>query len=196
MLKKNRADVFGGQCLYSNSESSSLGATWYAAFIVYGKPKSSQRYPLFPLTPNVLYLQSDPRSIHQDEDAKSLPFLLETPTRNTLLPETPPMTPPPTGQDGNGNGFPISPPPSTRHLSTSVLVGTEKFGGFQLSAKTATLFHRAIRIDKKRGEQPGNMPLVAEYADLDGEIRKTTLTLLNETLDWESTLDCFAMLVR
>ncbi|KAI1100953.1 hypothetical protein F4804DRAFT_27241 [Jackrogersella minutella] len=133
------------------------------------------------------------QSIHQDEDAKDLPFLLESPSRDTLLPETPPMTP--------DSGFPASPPASSssamtsRRLSTSVLVGTEKFGGFQLSAKTACLFHRAIRIDKERDGRPGKMPLVAQYADLDREIRETTLTLLNDTLDWESTLDCFAMLV-
>ncbi|KAI1389654.1 uncharacterized protein F4822DRAFT_207374 [Hypoxylon trugodes] len=135
------------------------------------------------------------QSIHQDERAKGLPFLLESPSRNTLLPETPPMTPPATQDE---NGFPMSPPISQspiRHLSTSVLRSSEKFGGFQLSAKTACLFHHAIRIDKERDSRPGKMPLVATYADLDREIRETTLTLLRDTQDWESTLDCFAMLV-
>ncbi|XDG03961.1 hypothetical protein ABKA04_003576 [Annulohypoxylon sp. FPYF3050] len=133
------------------------------------------------------------QSIHQDEDAKSLPFLLESPTRNTLLPETPPMTP-----ASDGCTFPSSPPSpviATRHLSTSVEVSAAKVAGFQLSAKTASIFHRAIRIDKERDARPGKMPLVAAYADLDKEIRDTTLSLLNDTLDWEGALDCFAMLV-
>ncbi|KAI0885756.1 uncharacterized protein GGS22DRAFT_134144 [Annulohypoxylon maeteangense] len=171
------ADTAGDDVLMLSVDEELTGCLWWAMFIL-------------------------EQSIHQDEDAKDLPFLLETPTRNTLLPETPPMTPPP-----DGCNFPLSPPTtttttttssstlsSTRHLSTSVLVSREKFGGFQLSAKTATLFHRAIRIDKERAERPGKMPLVAAYADLDREIRETTLTLLNDTLDWEGALDCFAML--
>ncbi|KAI1380972.1 hypothetical protein F4677DRAFT_206196 [Hypoxylon crocopeplum] len=141
--------------------------------------------------------------IHQDEEVKDMPFLLESPSRNTLLPETPPMTPPSAGPSGgniNGNSnieFPVSPPTSTsRHLSTGTLVGTEKFGGFQLSAKTSCLFHRALLIDKERDNRPGKMPLVGSYADLDHEIRETTRTLLSESLNWESSLDVFAMLVR
>ncbi|KAI0108186.1 hypothetical protein F4814DRAFT_441736 [Daldinia grandis] len=140
--------------------------------------------------------------IHQDENARDFPFILESPTRNTLLPETPPTTPPPSstgGPNGTGSGvgagFPMSPSPP-RHLSTNILIGTEKFVGFQLSAKTACLFHRALRIDKQRDARPGKMPLVSTYADLDREIRESTLTLLGETLDWEPMLDCFAMLVR
>ncbi|KAI1465933.1 uncharacterized protein F4812DRAFT_89202 [Daldinia caldariorum] len=144
--------------------------------------------------------------IHQDEEARDFPFLLESPTRNTLLPETPPTTPPPSSTGGGlngtttgagagaGAGFPLS-PASTRHLSTNIIIGTEKFGGFQLSAKTACLFHRALHIDKERDGRPGKMPLVSTYADLDREIRDSTLTLLNDTLDWEAMLDCFAMLV-
>ncbi|KAI1211556.1 uncharacterized protein F4807DRAFT_394021 [Annulohypoxylon truncatum] len=165
------ADGVDDDALMLSVEEEQMGCLWWGMFIL-------------------------EQSIHQDEDAKDLPFLLETPTRNTLLPETPPMTPPP-----DGRNFPVSPPSSTtattvtRHLSTSVLVSSEKFGGFQLSAKAATLFHRAIRIDKERDERPGKMPLVAAYADLDREIRETTLTLLNNTLDWEGVLDCFAMLV-
>lgn len=141
------------------------------------------------------------RFIHQDDETRYLPFLLESPSRNTLLPETPPMTP----IEPIAN-FPLSPPPAgplathqqqqqQEHLSASAVVGTTKFGSFQLSAKSASLFHRAIRIDKERDARPGKMPLVATYADLDAEIRATTLSLLAETLDWEAALDCFAMLV-
>ncbi|XXH03974.1 hypothetical protein Hte_010383 [Hypoxylon texense] len=147
--------------------------------------------------------------IHQDEGVKDLPFLLESPSTNTLLPETPPMTPilssssnAMLGQNGSANGLPPSPPPATagaataRYLSTGeAAIGTQKLGGFQLSAKTSCLFHRALRIDKERDARPGKMPLVETYADLDAEIRQTTLALLGQTLDWEATLDCFAMLV-
>ncbi|KAI1459174.1 hypothetical protein F4805DRAFT_88113 [Annulohypoxylon moriforme] len=172
-IKPGQIADSGGDAMMLSVDEEQTGCLWWAMFIL-------------------------EQSIHQDEDAKDLPFLLESPTRNTLLPETPPMTPPP-----DGTNFPVSPPTTTspssstvtRHLSTSVLVSREKFGGFQLSAKTATLFHRAIQIDKERAERPGKMPLVAEYADLDKEIRETTMTLLNDTLDWEGALDCFAMLV-
>ncbi|KAI8959851.1 hypothetical protein F5Y11DRAFT_286730 [Daldinia sp. FL1419] len=135
--------------------------------------------------------------IHQDEAARDFPFLLESPTRNTLLPETPPNTPPPSSTTHIPNGttnYPLS-PSAPRHLSTNIVIGSEKFVGFQLSAKTACLFHRALRIDKERDARPGKMPLVSTYADLDREIRESTLTLLRETLDWEALLDCFAMLV-
>ncbi|KAI4861741.1 hypothetical protein F4820DRAFT_460725 [Hypoxylon rubiginosum] len=148
--------------------------------------------------------------IHQDEGVKDLPFLLESPSTNTLLPETPPMTPilssssnAMLGHSGGGGGadgsLPPSPPPATattpRYLSTgAATIGTQKLGGFQLSAKTSCLFHRALRIDKERDARPGKMPLVAAYADLDAEIRRATLALLGQTLDWEATLDCFAML--
>lgn len=136
--------------------------------------------------------------IHQDDEAKGLPFLLETPTRNTLLPETPPLTP--SSTTSGRFESPMSPTPSlTRQphhlLRAGVIVGKEPLGRFQLSAKSSSLFHRAIRIDKERDTRPGKMPLVATYSDLDHEIREATLTLLRETLDWESTLDCFAMLV-
>lgn len=93
---------------------------------------------------------------------------------------------------------PPSPPPAPsliRYLSTSDLVGTAKFVGFQLSAKSASLFHQAILVDKERDRRPGKMPLVATYRDLDSEIRDATLTLLQQSLDWEATLDCFAMLI-
>ncbi|KAI1778100.1 hypothetical protein F4818DRAFT_286496 [Hypoxylon cercidicola] len=145
--------------------------------------------------------------VHQDEGVKNLAFLLESPSTDTLLPETPPMTPILSSSSNTllerseaMGTLPPSPPaaamPATaRYLSTSAAIGVQKFGGFQLSAKTSCLFHRAICIDKERDARPGKMPLVASYADLDAEIRSTTLTLLGETLDWESTLDCFAMLV-
>ncbi|KAI1765138.1 hypothetical protein GGR53DRAFT_529943 [Hypoxylon sp. FL1150] len=139
--------------------------------------------------------------VHQDDGVKNLPFLLESPSTNTLLPETPPMTPILSSSAMlNHDGLPPSPPPgaamtAARHLSASAAVGTHKLGGFQLSAKSSCLFHRALRIDKERDARPGKMPLVATYADLDAEIRRTTLTLLGESLDWEATLDCFAMLV-
>ncbi|OTA85774.1 hypothetical protein M434DRAFT_159221 [Hypoxylon sp. CO27-5] len=106
----------------------------------------------------------------------------------------PPPLPPPPPAPAPAPG-PQQPPSIIRHLSTSDLVGTAKFAGFQLSAKSASLFHQAIRVDKERDRRPGKMPLVAAYKDLDREIRDATLTLLHDSLDWEATLDCFAMLI-
>ncbi|KAI1085050.1 hypothetical protein F5B20DRAFT_129248 [Whalleya microplaca] len=128
--------------------------------------------------------------IHQDEGGRHLPFLLESPSRNTLLPETPPMSP---VLSSAGKNTPT--PPRLRHLSTSVLVGEEKFGQFQLSAKVSSLLHRALQLDKERNSRPGKMPLVESYRDLDVEIRKTTSTMIEETLHWELALDCFSMLI-
>ncbi|KAL7622807.1 hypothetical protein AAE478_006486 [Parahypoxylon ruwenzoriense] len=183
------ADDRGNDALMLSMEEEQSGCLWWGMFIL-------------------------EQFIHQDEDAKGLPFLLESPSRNTLLPETPPMTPRPsssfssssnpTGQQQQQQhpSFPLSPPhppPAARQrqrLITSSLVSADtEFAAFQLSAKTSSLFHRALRIDKERDARPGKMPLVASYAELDGEIRRTTLTLLAQILDWESTLDCFAMLV-
>ncbi|KAI1140272.1 hypothetical protein F5Y05DRAFT_411332 [Hypoxylon sp. FL0543] len=136
--------------------------------------------------------------VQRDDGVKHLPFLLETPSRNTLLPETPPMTPASlAGPDGSDRA-PSPPPPApsaNRPVSTSVLVGTAKLASFQLSAKSASLFHQAIRVDKDRDSRPGKMPLVATYAALDQEIRGATKTLLRDSTDWEAALDCFAMLI-
>ncbi|KAI2625107.1 hypothetical protein GGR54DRAFT_638000 [Hypoxylon sp. NC1633] len=175
-IKPGQIADSGNDTLMLSVEEEQSGCLWWAMFIL-------------------------EQFIHQDEGAKDLPFLLESPSQNTLLPETPPMTPPMV-QNGGGGDYPMSPPPqqqattTTRHLSTGTLVGgPERFGGFQLSAKTSCLFHRAIRIDKERDGRPGKMPLVASYAELDREIRETTVTLLRDTLEWESALDVFAMLI-
>ncbi|KAI0012572.1 hypothetical protein F4779DRAFT_41106 [Xylariaceae sp. FL0662B] len=139
--------------------------------------------------------------IHQEEGGRSLQFLLESPSQNTLLPETPPMSPALSSTGSYGSSGPtmttmIMPGPETlRHLSTSVLVWEDKFGQFQMSAKASYLFHRALQIDKERDSRPDKMPLVASYRDLDVEIRKATLTMIEDTLHWEMALDCFAMLI-
>ncbi|KAI5860124.1 hypothetical protein GGS23DRAFT_614288 [Durotheca rogersii] len=144
--------------------------------------------------------------IHQDEAVRGLPFLLESPSRDTLLPDTPPPLPPP--RRSLGSTSPPAPPrspatptptptPTRRRprLSVRARAGGADLAAFQLSAKASTLFHRALRIDKERGRRPGGAPLAAAYAELDGEIRRATLALLERTLDWEAALDCFAMLV-
>ncbi|KAI8629953.1 hypothetical protein F5Y19DRAFT_474898 [Xylariaceae sp. FL1651] len=136
--------------------------------------------------------------ILQDDAMRHLPFVLESPSRTTLLPESPPMTP---VSVASGHLFPAlasSPPavlPTTPRLTTDVEIGTQQLGFFQLSAKTAGIFHRALRIDKERQKRPGMGPLVSSYKDIDDEIRMTTLKLLAESLDWETKLDCFAMLI-
>lgn len=85
---------------------------------------------------------------------------------------------------------------SMRRLTTGVEIGTTRMGSFQLSAKVASLLHRALLLDKDRILRPGKTPLVGTYAELDVEIRKTTHALIGQSLDWEVTLDCFAMLSR
>jgi hypothetical protein len=51
-------------------------------------------------------------------------------------------------------------------------------------------------IDKERQKEPGRGPLVSTFQDLDEEIRIATKNLLENSLDWETKLDCFAMLIR
>ncbi|KAI1501947.1 hypothetical protein F5X99DRAFT_408565 [Biscogniauxia marginata] len=126
--------------------------------------------------------------IHAVDDTRHLPFILDSPSQNTLLPDTPPLTP------STENGSPPLVPSVTRHLSTGVQVGTEKLGSFQLSAKVSSLFHRALLLDQERNSQLGKIPLLSTFVDLDGEIRRATQTLLEQSLDWNLMLDCFAML--
>ncbi|KAI1485678.1 hypothetical protein F5X96DRAFT_658687 [Biscogniauxia mediterranea] len=127
--------------------------------------------------------------VHQNENTRHLPFILESPSQDTLLPDTPPMTP----DSSTENGSP--PLPSVgRHLSTGIQVGTEKLGSFQLSAKVSSLFHRALILDQERALRPSKMPRISSYEELDSEIRRATQALLEQSLDWDLMLDCFAML--
>lgn len=92
-----------------------------------------------------------------------------------------------------------SPPPTlpSHHLfTTEIDVASQILGPFQLSAKTATIFHKALQIDKDRQRRSGREPHTSAFMDLDDEIRKTTKVFLQQNLDWETKLDCFAMLVR
>lgn len=116
---------------------------------------------------------------------------METPSDATLLPETPPA--PVSSHPGGAGGYKVDVQP--RH-PTSVIVGTVKLGPFQLSAKIASLLHRALRIDKERDPRPVKMPRTTTFADLDHEVRRTSQTLLVETTQWEAMLESFAMLVR
>lgn len=65
---------------------------------------------------------------------------------------------------------------------------------FQISAKVASLLHRALRhSNETRMRLPGTLPPVETFASLDEEIRSMTLTLLKDATDWRYALDCFAM---
>ncbi|KAK7755949.1 hypothetical protein SLS62_001891 [Diatrype stigma] len=136
--------------------------------------------------------------IHKDDGTHHLPFLLETPSESALLPETPPAPltfgSPIFGGGGYFNNENKVEAQSMR-IPTSVVVGTARLGPFQLSAKIASLLHRALRIDKERDPRPVKMPRTATFADLDDEVRRTSHTLLEQTIQWETMLDCFAMLV-
>lgn len=126
------------------------------------------------------------RFLHKDDMTHHLPFLLETPSDHALLPETPPIS-------DIGGDYQIETQP--RH-PVSVVVGTAKLGSFQLSAKISSLLHRALCIDRTRDPRSVKMPLTTTFADLDHEVRRTSQTLLEQTIQWETMLDCFAMLVR
>ncbi|TGJ81459.1 hypothetical protein E0Z10_g7307 [Xylaria hypoxylon] len=134
--------------------------------------------------------------ILQDDAMRHLPFVFESPTRTTLLPESQVMTP----TLGSAPPLPTlssSRPtlPSARLLTTDVEVGSQKLGSFQLSAKAASIFHRALWVDKERRKRPNEKPLVSAFNELDNEIRIATKNLLEQSLDWETKLDCFAMLI-
>ncbi len=127
---------------------------------------------------------------------RHLPFVFESPSPTTLLPESQVMTP----ALGSATPHPTSLAPrptlpSARLLTTDVEVGSQKLGSFQLSAKAASIFHRALWVDKERRKWPGEKPLVSAFTDLDNEIRIATKNLLEQSLDWETKLDCFAMLI-
>ncbi|KAI1159009.1 hypothetical protein F5B18DRAFT_43847 [Nemania serpens] len=139
--------------------------------------------------------------ILQDDAMRHLPFVFESPSRATLLPESriesQVMSPAP------GTAIHLIPTttsprptlPSGRLLTTDVEVGSQKLGSFQLSAKTASIFHKALSIDKERRKHPGEKPHFSNFTDLDTEIRMATKNLLAQSLDWETRLDCFAMLI-
>ncbi|KAI0913996.1 hypothetical protein F4824DRAFT_204413 [Ustulina deusta] len=134
--------------------------------------------------------------ILHDDAMRHLPFVFESPSPTTLLPESQVMTP----ALGSATPHPTSLAPrptlpSARLLTTDVEVGSQKLGSFQLSAKAASIFHRALWVDKERRKWPGEKPLVSAFTDLDNEIRIATKNLLEQSLDWETKLDCFAMLI-
>lgn len=132
---------------------------------------------------------------------RHLPFVFESPSRATLLPESriesQVMSPAPGTAIHliSSSTSPRPTLPSGRLLTTDVEVGSQKLGSFQLSAKTASLFHKALSIDKERRKHPGEKPHFSNFTDLDTEIRMATKNLLAQSLDWETKLDCFAMLI-
>ncbi|KAI1344858.1 hypothetical protein F5Y15DRAFT_410552 [Xylariaceae sp. FL0016] len=136
--------------------------------------------------------------IHQDESTRHLPFIFESPNPRTLLPDTPPMTPNLSSMNDLDPNLANTPPPSssTQSIMTGLPIGAAKLGSFQTSAKVSSILHRALLIDQERRMRPGEMPLVQTYKDLDNEVRRSTQEMLSQTpVDWELTLDCFAMLI-
>ncbi|KAK7952277.1 uncharacterized protein PG986_008005 [Apiospora aurea] len=128
--------------------------------------------------------------IHRDEASTHLPFILESPEPITLLPEP--------GQNSTGRlqSRPRYQPrgPSNRRLPVSMGVNVNLMESFQISAKVASLLHRALRHNyETRMRVPGTLPPVETFAPLDQEIRNMTATLLKDATDWRYALDCFAM---
>ncbi|KAK8048742.1 hypothetical protein PG994_010472 [Apiospora phragmitis] len=128
--------------------------------------------------------------IHRDEASTHLPFILESPEPITLLPEP--------GQNSTGRFHPEpryeSRGPSNRRLPVSTSVSVPLMESFQISAKVASLLHRALRHNyETRMRAPGMLPHVETFEPLDQEIRHMTATLLKDATDWRYALDCFAM---
>ncbi|KAI0151224.1 hypothetical protein BJ166DRAFT_384444 [Pestalotiopsis sp. NC0098] len=134
--------------------------------------------------------------IHRDKMAENYPFVMESPEMNTLLPAS--IVAPPQTQSGRFDVKYIceqSTPPRER-LPISVTLDTHKLEQFQLSAKIACLLHRALRHEHCSRTRPGYLPPVTSFATLDSEIRAATQTLLqDDVINWQVTLDCFAMAV-
>ncbi|GAP85819.1 putative fungal specific transcription protein [Rosellinia necatrix] len=139
--------------------------------------------------------------ILQDDNMRHLPFVFESPSRTTLLPESQIESRVMSSSPGASTQLiptlasPRPTLPSARLLTTDVIVGSQKLGSFQLSAKAASIFHKALWIDKERRKWPGEKPHVSTFNELDSEIRTVTGNILGQSLDWETKLDCFAMLI-
>lgn len=142
-------------------------------------------------------LLTETRFIHRDEVSKDLPFILETPEMNTLLPGSAASA----AGHANSGRFDVKyicepATPSSQRLSISSPINTQYMESFQLSAKVSALLHRALRHEHYVRTRPGYLPPVNTFASLDAEIRNATQTLLEDDVtNWQVTLDCFAMTV-
>ncbi|KAK8083360.1 hypothetical protein PG996_002141 [Apiospora saccharicola] len=129
--------------------------------------------------------------IHRDDASTHLPFILESPEPITLLPEPGQCS---TGRYQSGPSSSESLGGSNRKLPVSASVNVASMESFQISAKVASLLHRALRHNyETRMRMPGTLPPVETFAPLDQEIRNVTATLLKDATDWRYALDCFAM---
>jgi hypothetical protein len=111
-----------------------------------------------------------------DRRTRHLPFLLESPGPQALLPAAS-----------------IGARPPSPELSRYLPVGRgvdPVLSPFQKAAQVSCLLHRVLRWDCDRSEA---LPAVASFAHLNEEIRTATHTLLQDAQDWEMELDCFSM---
>lgn len=79
--------------------------------------------------------------------------------------------------------------PECHRLLVDSPVDISSLEGFQVSAKAATLLHRALQHEhgSRRGTS-GALPHVGSFAALDQEIRQMTLALLQDSVDWRFAL--------
>lgn len=127
------------------------------------------------------------RILHRDETSKHLPFVLESPSSRTNLPGAMPVT----RALPRAEVFDVKHlcDPESHRLSVDSPFDISSLDGFQVSAKAATLLHRALEHEHgARAETSGALPHVGSFAALDQEIRQMTLALLQESVDWRHAL--------
>ncbi|KAH8200117.1 hypothetical protein TruAng_005738 [Truncatella angustata] len=135
--------------------------------------------------------------IHRDKAAEGLPFILDSPDPNTLLPPAT-RSPPSSTQPGPFDVRYLCEQPaiSRKRLPITVAVDMKQLEPFQLSAKVACLLHRALRHEHSVRSRPWDLPPVTSFSSLDSEIRAATQKLLQDDVaNWQVTLDSFAMAV-
>ncbi|KAK6829614.1 hypothetical protein PG987_010198 [Apiospora arundinis] len=125
------------------------------------------------------------QSIHSDQPAKHLPFILESPQPSTSLPASSVSSP-------WHHSPSFSYQPSQRTPVGKAI--TPDLTAIQKAAQVANILHRALRWEYER-DKTAPLPPITVFSHLDQEIRSATQTLIEDHRNWEMEIDCFAMCV-
>ncbi|KAK7914055.1 hypothetical protein PG985_011758 [Apiospora marii] len=125
------------------------------------------------------------QSIHSDQPAMFLPFILESPQPSTCLPASSVSCP-------RHHSPSFSYQPSQRTPVGKAI--TPDLTAIQKAAQVANILHRALRWESER-DKTAPLPPISVFSHLDGEIRTATQTLIEDHRNWEMEIDCFAMCV-